>query len=503
MANSLMEFQNRMNQNRLFQSKFMANQALGEVIAHSGSLGEGLDAAEKNPLIMGFGADAFANARTAQGIQLQAAEAKQKLGTSGYEAALQAGIQAMNDPINYGKYFDNGMKLVDPVVQDRVRPQVEAVKEMIGQKIKGLDLTDPGQLKTAQDRIKAAIIGSYTGAGGDPSHLAPFLPSVQVGQDNVPTRMPSPQEIMQGGMPTVMQGGGAAPGAQPTGTVTNSSSGETYQISPDSSHYMETAPNGKPIIDTHGNMHLKPTLVDADRKLQDEHTGAGLEKYNGAKNMLSSLDQMNTANDDLTAHGGFTTPGFLGVARGQIANAMETIMHITGKQFTGDAANLPAENADIATINKWHNALTFQLKGMFEGSGARGLGVLMEAAGAVPGMENTPLAFKVLTAGLRGMADWEIGRYEFKDAWMGDKRSGGSLLGSDQAYNRQSSPLDVAKKELGAIGVMLDHSGKMVFKDNDALKNAYDTGLFGKPGSEPAIAAFRGMYKNMHPEEYK
>lgn len=511
MANSLMEFQNRANQNRLFQSQFMANQALGEVVAHSGSLEEGVTQAMQNPLIAGFATQGLANLRSMQNLELQTGEIRQRLSTSGYENTLQAGLAAAQDPLNYDKYFKAGLEAVDPSVRGRVTPMIKAVEDAIGQKISKYDMSKPDQVAAAKRDITALVGGAFIAGGGDPSHLTPYFGTVGMTPEGFAVKTPPilGQNAGAGGV----VGGGTAPaapaapagqgpaGAEPT--VTNSSSGEQYKLSTgDSSHYMETGADGKPLVDIYGNMHLKPNLVDADRKLQDEHATTGLEKYNGAKNMLGSLAQMDASVDELTAKGGFTVPGFLGTARGQIANAMETIMHITGKQFTGDAKDLPAANADIATINKWHNALTFQLKGMFEGSGARGLGVLMEASGAVPGMENTPLSFKVLTAGLKALANWEVGRYEYKDAWMQDRRSGGSLLGSDRAYNSQSSPLDAAKAELGKLGVTLDHGGQMVFKDNDALKNAYDTGLFGKPGSPEAVKAFKGMYKNMHPEEY-
>ena len=485
-----------MNQNRLFQSKFMANQALGEVIAHSGSLGEGLDAAEKNPLIMGFGADAFANARTAQGIQLQAAEAKQKLGTSGYEAALQAGIQAMNDPINYGKYFDNGMKLVDPVVQDRVRPQVEAVKEMIGQKIKGLDLTDPGQLKTAQDRIKAAIIGSYTGAGGDPSHLAPFLPSVDVSQEGIAVRKPSPQEILQGGTPAPITPRPVAPQGGATGgkpVITNPSTGEDIPVDTSSAqNYMKgrSIYNGIPVLNDNARQ--------ADAHLQEEHAGPELEQYRGANNVIANLTQMDSDIAELGQHGGLTTPGFLGVARGELAKAIQTFTAATGLELPESMKNLPTDVADVETINKYQHVLTFMAKKAFEGTGARGLGVLMEASSAVPGMENTPLGFMVISAGLKATANWQARKYEFKEKWAQDRNNtGGSLVGSEMAFNKAYSPLQATQEELSKVGVEIGPNKKIRFTSDDQLLHAYDNGLLGKPGSKEALAAFDSMYKDV------
>jgi hypothetical protein len=120
-------------------------------------------------------------------------------------------------------------------------------------------------------------------------------------------------------------------------------------------------------------------------------------------------------------------------------------------------------------------------------------------------MENTPLAFKVLGAGLKALANWDIGKYEFKEAYRKDPATGGSLLGSDLAYNKVSSPLDAAKNELGKIGVVLDGS-HLTFSDDKHLLSAYETGLFGarkkRPTDKdgPAEKAMDAMYDTMHPE---
>jgi hypothetical protein len=506
MANSLMDFQNKANQNRLFQAQFMANQALGETVAHSGSLEEGLQAGMANPLIAGFATQGLQNLRASQLLEYQGAEVKQKLGQSGYESAVQAGLQAAQDPVNYNKYFDNAMKLVDPMVQDRVKPMIDSVKEMIASKVQGLNMDNPADLAKAKSAITAAVGGAYVASGGDPGRLATFLPTTKVDEQGNIIGMPSQIGAAQGQAPTLMSRPTGPAGAGPQGgaapVVTNSSSGEQYPLDISGvAHYMNLGPDGKPAIGMYGRPTINPTFAASDKELQTAHDTTELASYTADKGMLGSVAQMQAAADDLTAKGGFTVPGFLGNARGQLSNAMETIQNMTGKQFTGDA-KLPSENADVATINKWHAALSFQLKNMLESTGARGLGVLMEASSAVPSMENTPLAFKVLTSGLKALANWDIGKYEFKEAYRQDPRTGGTLLGSDLAYNKVSSPLDAAKAELGKIGVVLDGS-QIRFKDDDSLKNAYNTGLFGKPGTQEAMDAASAMHKTMHPEQYK
>jgi hypothetical protein len=435
-------------------------------------------------------------------IGTNVASTRQGMTKSGYETALQAGLQAIQDPQNADRYFRDGLGMVDPSVRNNVAPLVQHVQEGLRAKLNKYNLNDPAQLAAAKNDAAAYIGGAFVASGGSKEQITPFMRTTALDAQGNPIQMPSTMEQATGGVPRVMpQGGGPAQPAQ-TPMVTNSSSGEQYPLDISGvSHYMNQGPNGQPLTNVYGRPTINPTFSGSDKMLQDEHDTKELASYSADKGMLGSVQQMQAAADDLTAKGGFTVPGFMGGTRGQINNMLETVQNITGKQFTGDA-KLPAANADVATINKWHAALSFQLKNMLESTGARGLGVLMEASSAVPSMENTPLAFKVLTSGLKALANWDIGKYEFKEAYRQDPRTGGTLLGSDLAYNKVSSPLDAAKTELGKIGVVLDGS-QIRFKDDDALKNAYNTGLFGKPGTQPAMDAASAMHKTMHPEQYK
>jgi hypothetical protein len=229
----------------------------------------------------------------------------------------------------------------------------------------------------------------------------------------------------------------------------------------------------------------------ADTELQKEHAGEGLQKFNQALGIKSSLNQMDSAFDDLAAKGGFTVQGSFGRLRGETSKLGETLQSITGKPLDIDLA---AKNADVQLINKLNSTLAFQFRDQMDASGARGLGVLMTAGGAIPSMENTPLAAKELSAGLKGLSDWEINRYKFKDAWQAQHHT---LIGSDDAYNAQYPPLEAAKTELDKIGIHLNEKGQQVFKDEPSLIRAYRAGLFGKPKSKEAESAYQDMHNAM------
>ena len=513
MINSLMGLKLKMNENQQFQSQYMANQALGEIIAHAPSLEEGLNQAQQNPNVMAFGGTALQTARSIRALQLQGMEIKQKLGQSGYESALQASLQAANDPLNYNRYIDNAKKLVDPEVQDRVTPQLEALRDSIAHKIQGFDLSDPGQANQAKQAITALVAGAAGAAGTDSSHLVPFLRSTGVDEQGIPIQKPSPLEQEQGAVPRVM-----APAGQPSSTgpaggppvVTNSANGEKYPVDTSGvTPYLVRDASGNPATSIYGRHAVdEKNFGTQNQALKEQHNTTELASYNGDKGMLNSLGQMQAAADDLTAQGGFTVPGLFGTARAAISNAMETFENITGTKFTGDAA-LPDKNADAQVINKWAHALPFQFRKALEGTNGRGLGVLMEAAAAVPSMENTPLAFKILTSGLKALANWDIGKYEYKEAYMKDPRnSSGTLLGSDLAYNKVSSPLGEATRELAKDGIVLDGS-HIRFSDDQHLLGAYERGLFGARKSSPdapdgpAEKAMDDMYNSMHPEVKK
>jgi hypothetical protein len=439
---------------------------------------------------------------------------KMSQGRDAFQSVATAALQAADDPVNWNKYIDSSMKGVDPSVMSFVGPRVAALKEGIAAKIQGLDMNNPAQREQAQKFIQSSVAGAYIGANGDPSRLSTVLPTTKVDEPGNVIRVPSVLGAGRGQAPsigtTAAAPAGAAPAGAPAPIVTNSSSGEQYPLHTEEvGHYMNLGPDGKPAIGMYGRPVINPAFVESDKKLQTDHDGPELISYNADKGMLSSIAQMQSAADDLTAAGGFTVPGFMGVARGQIASAIETVENITGKKFTGDASmsnlDLAIKNSDVQTINKWHGALSFQLKNMLESTGARGLGVLMEASSAVPSMENTPLAFKVLTSGLTALANWDIGKYEYKEAYRKDPYTGGSLLGSDLSYNKVSSPLDAAKNELGKIGVVLDGS-HLTFSDDKHLLRAYETGLFGERKKRPtdkdgpAEKAMDAMYDTMHPE---
>jgi hypothetical protein len=514
MMNSLMGLRLKMNENQQFQTQYQANQAVGEIIAHAPSLEEGLNQVEQNPMAMGFGGQAVQTARTIQMLKMQTGQIAQSMaatklamGKSGLEGVMSAGLMASQDPANWNKYFDAGMSGIDPSTADYVKPKVDAVKQAIAAKIQGLNMSDPAQLEQARKAITSLVAGGAATAGVDSSHIEPFLPKVVTDTSGVQVQQASPLDQAQGRGSRLLTppAGTAALAAPPAGSnvVVNSATKEPMDATANITPWVQTDPNTKqPIVDMHGNMLLKPGFMDADEVAKKDHAGPGLEKYNMAGNLISSTSQTDQAVISLAKRGGLTVPGFMGDVRGTIANALETIQNLTGKKFSTDAPDgskgalddLPEADASVQQINKWQHVSSFQMKNMLESTGGRGLGVLMEAAGAVPGMNNTPLGFLVLNSGIRALADWETGKYEFKNAYM--KNPAGTLMGSDEAYMRQHPPVDLAQKELAKFGMSIK-SGELAFNSKDELDQAKIEGLLGPDGSDTETAAYIHFYKTI------
>jgi hypothetical protein len=508
MMNSLMDFQNKSNQNRQFQATFMANQALGEVMANAPSLEEGVAQALKNPLIAGFAREGVNTATeliqrqaATKMLGVQTAAAKTKLGQDSFLNVTMAGLQGADDPANWNKYFDSAMSGVDPAAMDFVKPRVDALKAGIAAKIQGLNLSDPAQAAQAQKSIQSLIGAGYIGAGGDRERLNTVLPSVQVGPDGLPIRTPSQIGAGRGEVPSLMQQQGAAQPTQaaPTPGPINPTTNQPTVVNPDTSSLFVTHPNGSVALNIRGQPVFRNTGLEEQNKiLSQDFAGKEREQFIAAGNTINLSLQMDRAADDLNTKGGWYGTGIGGAFRGQLANLKETIEHAMGHQLTGPDTDLPEINADISQINKIHNTMAFTLMSQFEGKGREALGTLMTASNAVPGMENTPLAFKVINAGIRAMSEWEVKRRDFKEAWLRNPKSGGTLIGADEDFYRQVPPEALAAQELQKFGMTLNPKGGLTFTSDDAIERAWNAGLLGKKGSAEADAQVRKFHDTLH-----
>jgi hypothetical protein len=241
-------------------------------------------------------------------------------------------------------------------------------------------------------------------------------------------------------------------------------------------------PDGSLRMNAYGQpMYKMPTMQKPDEDAIAEHRTEGPKTFEQARNMYSGLTQMQAAESDLAARGGFTTSGFMGELRGQMSTLAQTLSDMGIVTLDKDKA-LAIRNMDLGEINKWRGTLIFNLKNSLD-PGARSLGSLMEAATTVPGLNNTPLQFMVLTAGLKGLAAWKAGEFSYKDQYL---QNAGTLYGADSAYGRATSPLDETRAELAKIGMQITPDNHFKFINDQAIQHAFANGLLG-PRTEETL----------------
>lgn len=518
MMNSLMEFQNRRNQNQLFQLKLGGNQAVGEIVANSPDLQSGLEAVTKNPQAMAFGSEAFANLKSAYLTGLQASGELGKQASTGLEAAIKAGMTAgMQDPSMFLPTALASLETASPAVKAQDTQALKHVAQALQAKVGGLKPQEGEAPEAFQARqreaYKAGFVGLMGMGGVSPEQINEMFPSygiTTVAGAQVPTRsypgyMGKAPEILQGGgagplgppiqSPQAGQGQGGNSPQGPPGMMppTNPISGHPYDMGGASQIPFLQGPAG-PRTDMLGNKQLPGPLQAQEKDLQDSYAKEKGE-YEAAQGMNASLSQLTNAAMRLNAKGGWFATGWGGSLRSELTNLAETYKRITGK----DPGDLPQANADMQDITKFSRQLAFGLENSFQGEGRHAYGLFQQSLEAVPGLNNTPLAFMALSQGIQGMIDYSIAKRTFKNTWIHSPASQGHLIGAEEDFNSQSSPIDFVRKDLGKLGITLDSNdpSKLRFESESALANAAKAGLLG-PTSGPKAKQTKALFDRLH-----
>ena len=507
MMNSLADFQNKMNENRMFQAKFMAAQSLGEIIAHSDSLEDGINTAMKNPMINAFGGEPLANARTLQNLDMQRKEVAQRIASgqqamaqSGYNSVLQAGLMAIASPERTHEIFKNALLTVDPSVRDRVAPQVQAMEDAFAAKIGKYDLNTPTGYKAAQDAAKAVFTGPFLAAGGDLGHITPWIGTTQLTPEGYPLHVPG---VMEGGaMPSTPAGGptgGAAPpapGATTTGSEQNPNpvSGKPYDMS-DINKIGFTAP------DYLGRVHLSnPSDEKRNADAIDDYDHKETPAYNGALNTQAQIAQVLSASQKAQDAGAWYTPGAGASARLELSKFMQAIHTMTGQPPSKEEIDRVEGIQSMEDVVKLSQTMAFQQENMFQGEGRKAYGLFVQSLASVPGLENSPGGIKILSAGIQGFAKYMEAKHNFKNEWLQNKASHGVLPGAEEAFNKQSPPLSFINAEFRKEGLQLAPDGQLKFNSLPALDRAFQSGWFGDqrgPAAEVAIKRYSDQYDDL------
>ncbi len=457
MMGGIADLQNKLNENRKFQTEFMANQALGEIIAHSPSLEEGMQTAGQNPLIMGYATQGMMNLKTIQMLGLQAQqtqatthEIQQRVGLSGRDAVLQAGVAALQHPENAAEIYESALQGLSPEGKAAAEPMVKAALHGMQTAIGKFDPNDPQQLAAARGRAAAVLGGYAAGAQINPGELEVMaqkpittpegLAGTQAGPfGGTMGQAPGQIQIQSGQAPqSPLQAGG---GQMPQGATPNPISGGAYDTTPKVPFL--TGPGGQPLRKPDGEPVVPEKIALQEQDLEKKSS----TEYEAALGMNASLAQLTNAAMRLNAEKGWNNTGWGAKLRGELANLTETFNRVTGRPVPPEiAAGLADTTASMATIEKFSRQLAYQMENSFQGDGRHAFGLFQQTLSAVPGVENTPYAFMELAAGLKGMANYAIAKKQFMNDYS--TKSYGHLFGADVSFNQQSPPIEFVRKEL-------------------------------------------------------
>jgi len=203
------------------------------------------------------------------------------------------------------------------------------------------------------------------------------------------------------------------------------------------------------------------------------YNGEGLAAYDAAKTSKSQLDYINNALDQL-AGSFFLEPGAAGQKRVDIGRGWNTFwsaLENAGVKIP-DKILINAEELRAAeSLIKASTILQFSTVKQAFGAQREAAQTIATAGRAVPGIENTPLADKLLVESLKSQSDRVIDLRRFQSEWLADPRMHGDLTGSVEAFDKLHSPESYSQNTLRKFGLTKDG-----FVNQEAITTAVQNG---------------------------
>lgn len=528
---------NALNQNRLFQQTFAANQRIGQIMAGSPDFETGLTNVGKDPQAMAFGGAAFSNLRNAMLALTQQRSTEQTMAQSGLQAVMKVLPMGLQDPSLIPAAVNSQLMTLSPTARAAVKPAADSLVEAL---VGGLP-SDPAQAKAIfikrfgamaiaggwnQDLINAAmgtkpatidaggriLTGTQAqGQGSDAGPAGSFTPSTVVGKSLAPTTVQTPGNVpvQVGGEGGITQLGGAAQQPNALGAPLPAQPSAGGAVAPALTPNKAAAPppgggpaaqgdlagDGKPLIppgfsmvspntNTRGIGGLpvqSKSQVDNEDSLHTEYNTTGKKQFDNAQQSLANLQFMDNSYDNLIKGGGFLVPGTAAAFRGDIAKAVNTMTTITGNKPLFD----PTKVADIEKFNKDTKTMGLMLVNQFLGGQREAAQIITGVTSAVPNVENTYMGGKLVLNGVKAGAQRLIDMRNFENAWQAKNQ--GNLTGADEAFSKLHPASEYTNKILSDMG--LQAGG---FKSIDTLRNAVKMGyLTSDQGRSIAAKEFK------------
>lgn len=509
---TLMQLQNQQVQLTQAKAQLQARQKLGDIVSQAPDLETGLQAAAADPQVAGFGGQALNELRAMQNTLVQTQGAQATQARDAFGAVVKGAAAAVSNPSQLPNLIQSQMAGLPADIQKRAQPMVQSwVKSLTD----GLPKDE-----TAVPEFQKRLVGTLASAGLSSDALSNIIGSPttrQVGNQVVSGvqapaiagggfaganslgigqpagyREVNGQPIALPGVPGNGLGGGAiGPAAGGGGATAPASQGRATASAPPGS---ASAPmtgastegwTGKPFQigtvpfsgkDALGNGILNPRDQQNDTELQHTYAVDGKAQFDAANNTLGNLDTLDKSYDKLALSGGkFLTPGALSDARLGLARLANTMAQVTGTNVPFDASSV----ASAEDFNKVAGQLVQQATKQAYGASHVAADTIHGVTQTVPQLSNSYLGGKLLVGGLQATSQRILDQRAFEQQWKG--ANNGSLLGADEAFNKQFPATEYADKVLAQYG--MDSSGR--FKSLSEVVPLVAKGLLTK---EQAIA---------------
>jgi hypothetical protein len=502
-------------------NSYLARQKAGQIISTSPNLESAFTQLTQDPTVAPFAGQIVNEYRQGMLAQTQRYGELQKQALEGFGAiekgfagsagapetaipivsSLLSAVSPQNRPMlqtaagNLLKSLTDGIDLSTPQGQAAYRQRSAAIAASSGMSPEQFAVSagKPGEVQQGS-QIQPTMTSLATGAQapvGRPFGVgaAPSYVSTPGGVLPAPAIPPGGGSLGQG-----QPGGGAAPGAPPAPFGTLLARGPRYgsavggnPLTGNIGGPPETAAgnppylagDGRPLWSAHTNFTgpvaptgvggirvLSPSQMDQSKQLSDEWNGPGIRQFDNAQQALGSLDYMDHAYDQMRSTGGFLVPGTGAAFRGAFAKAVNTMAQITNVTPPFD----PQTVSSIEDFNKESNKLGVMTTSLMLGQQREAAQTIQTMINTVPGVNNTYLGGKLIIDSLRAQAQRVIDERNFVNEYQA--RNGGTLLGGQEAFNREHPALQYANGVLDKYG--LTPTG---FKSRSDIQNAIQQGF--------------------------
>lgn len=480
-----------------------ARQRAGEILAAAPDLDTGIARLQQDPLTAAWAPELAQTAAATRNAVLSGQGQLQQQGIDAFHSFAQNLPAVLADPKNRPPARDIALRLASPAVRDRLGQSIDYLYQSLDHDLP----QDPAAAKQRQVQDLAGWIvsagagaavpqilgapaqvqagnriefGRVAPAQGGPGGEAPG--ALSPGNALVPGIAPQyaqPGAVAQPGIgPRGPAGPSPAPGAGPSPNALGvPAPGLAGPLAPPNSvdggplvppGYVPRVPGRKPGVV--GGVPIGPAGEIASGLAHDFMT-EGLRTFRNATASMPMLDEIdanldNMAKLDPGQKTNFMTPGAAGDLRTSLGNGLNTVLQMFGDKTAVDPSKLASAEDLMKVTQRMGPSVLQSLLGQ-QREAAETIKNMNEKG--VPGINNTYLGGKLMTASIRQATKRVIDMRNFENWWQA--QTGGDLTGAEEEFNRLRPAQSYIKQALDEFGLT-----PLGFKSLGALRDAVAKG---------------------------